>query len=391
MKKVILSVALLATTFTCSNAATIEELTKDALINAGSHKLSGTFGAYDFDPKGDKGKFDWAFTTSSGKTYQLRGNDPTPDNVFGWASTNIITPPTPAWYMFQVDVDSDGLGPFDWVLLGANSNYATKLKGVADSGSFEYTGKIDIDYDVSGSSISTGIVGAFDENSDTNSYASLLAGKTLYVGSTKEHLESWTLNKTATVGTWQDIYDINGYDNSGVVSVNISETTMTTQDDGETNTFTFKEVTNDYVLISFLDEGEVQNLRMYFNRNKAEIYYQIPPAPTSANYYANLLAGKTLYVGSTKEHLESWTVDYTATVGTWQDIYDINGYDNSGVVSVNISGTTMITQDDDERNVMTFVEATDDYVVISFNNDGEIETIRMYFNRNKAEIYYQIP
>lgn len=169
MKKALLAVALIATIFTCSYAASIEDITKDTLINSGSHTLSGTFGAYDFDPKGDKNKFDWAFTTSNGKTYQLRGNNPTPDNVFGWAAKDIATPPEPAWYMFQVDVDGDGLGRFDWILLSAKGAYATKLDGVADSGSFEYTGKINIDYEVSGTSVSTGAKGTLNGASNTKS------------------------------------------------------------------------------------------------------------------------------------------------------------------------------------------------------------------------------
>ncbi|MEA2112249.1 MAG: hypothetical protein U9P71_09415, partial [Campylobacterota bacterium] len=147
MKKIILSAALIVAGFTCSFAASVEDMAKDALINGGSYEVMGTFGAYDFEPKGDNDKFDWAFTMN-GKSYQLRGNQPSDTDVFGWKPVDIVAP-TPAWYMFQVDVDGDGtMGKFDWVLLGASSNYATKLKGVADNGSFDYTGKLDVDYKV---------------------------------------------------------------------------------------------------------------------------------------------------------------------------------------------------------------------------------------------------
>jgi hypothetical protein len=65
--------------------------------------------------------------------------------------------------MFQVDVDGDGMGKFDWVLLSANGNAVYKLDGVAADGGFAYAGPIDIDYKVNGNSITTGAKGTLDE------------------------------------------------------------------------------------------------------------------------------------------------------------------------------------------------------------------------------------
>jgi hypothetical protein len=167
MKKVILSMALLTTGFTCSYAASVADMTKDALINKTDFKVAGTFGAYDFAPKGDKNKFDWAFTTSGGDIYQLRGGEASENDVFGWAKAPAGTvAPAPAWYMFQVDVDGDGMGKFDWVLLSANGNAVYKLDGVADDGGFAYAGPIDIDYKVNGNSITTGAKGTLDETAE---------------------------------------------------------------------------------------------------------------------------------------------------------------------------------------------------------------------------------
>jgi hypothetical protein len=64
--------------------------------------------------------------------------------------------------MFQVDVDGDGMGKFDWVLLSANGNAAYKLDGVAADGGFAYAGPIDIDYKINGNSITTGAKGTLD-------------------------------------------------------------------------------------------------------------------------------------------------------------------------------------------------------------------------------------
>ena len=167
MKKIILSVALLATGFTCSYATSVADMTKDALINKTDFKVAGTFGTYDFAPKGDKDKFDWAFTTITGSVFQLRGKTPSDTDVFGWAPAPAGTvAPIPAWYMFQVDVDGDGMGKFDWVLLSANGNSVYKLDGVADDGGFAYAGPIDIDYKIDGSSITTGAKGTLDESTE---------------------------------------------------------------------------------------------------------------------------------------------------------------------------------------------------------------------------------
>jgi hypothetical protein len=172
MRKLFFSLLLTALTLTYGHAVTIEETIEEVLINGGSYDLSGTFGSYDFEPKGDKNKFDWAYTTADGVVYQM-GVNISDNNVFGFAKAPAGTPsPAPAWYMFQVDVDGDGMGRFDWVLLGANSNYATKLKGVAANGSFDYTGKIDIDYNVNGSNIATYSLGGAPSNEITAEFSS---------------------------------------------------------------------------------------------------------------------------------------------------------------------------------------------------------------------------
>ncbi len=179
MKKIILSVALLATGVTSSYAMSVADEAKYALIDTANHTVAGTFGAYDFAPKGDKNKFDWAFTTASGDIYQLRGGEASATDVFGWAKAPTGTvAPEPAWYMFQVDVDGDGMGKFDWVLLAANGKSAYKLDGVADDGGFAYAGPIDIDYKIVGTKITTGPAGTLG---DSAIIPNNLSGKTAFV------------------------------------------------------------------------------------------------------------------------------------------------------------------------------------------------------------------
>jgi fibronectin type 3 domain-containing protein len=135
-------------------AVSIEKVVADALIAKGNYNIDGTFGRHDFENA--VGSFDWAFTTSSGSSYQLQGNAPTINDVFGWKSADIPTP-TPAWYMFPMgsDVDGDGSQKFDWILVSTDSNnkQVYKLGGVSGTGNFVYSNKINVDYTVSGNSI----------------------------------------------------------------------------------------------------------------------------------------------------------------------------------------------------------------------------------------------
>jgi hypothetical protein len=120
------------------------------------YEVAGTFCPYDFEPIGDKNAFDWAYTASNGKSYQLRGTAPTEDNVFGFKEVN-ITAPEPLWYMFQLhgDVDGDGSTKFDWVLTSVNPDAAAsyKLSGVSDNGTFEYSQKLNVDIEVNGNKV----------------------------------------------------------------------------------------------------------------------------------------------------------------------------------------------------------------------------------------------
>lgn len=161
MKKLILSIALVAT---CSYATSIEDLTKDALINSSDHAVLGTFGQHDF-PNAE-GAFDWAFTLSSnGKSYQLKGVEPSENDAFGWKAADIAVP-TPKWYMFSIDIDGDGTkSKFEWVLLSADMDRKAvyKLAGANDNGTFKYSSKIDIDYQLGGEGLITGATGTLDE------------------------------------------------------------------------------------------------------------------------------------------------------------------------------------------------------------------------------------
>jgi hypothetical protein len=146
-----------------------DTVVEDALLSKTDYTLMGTFGQHDFAEK--ESAFDWAFTMlSSGKSYQLQGNNPSDNDVFGWKEVTIETPQA-AWYMFQLsgDVDGDGSSKFDWVLVSTNleKKAAYKLAGVASNGTFQYSEKLNIDYYISGTSLTTGPPNSLTEEIST--------------------------------------------------------------------------------------------------------------------------------------------------------------------------------------------------------------------------------
>ncbi len=142
MKKVVRLFFILVVSFNMLHAYSALE---DLLLSK-AHSVDGTFGAYDFTPTGDKGKFDWAFTTSSGKSYQLLGNAPSDDNAFGWAIADIVAPEA-VWSMFSLDIDGNGkIGKFEWILVGTNFQAVYKLDGTSEDGSFDYSDPIELNY-----------------------------------------------------------------------------------------------------------------------------------------------------------------------------------------------------------------------------------------------------
>jgi hypothetical protein len=128
--------------------------TQDVVMSGEEFSVEGTFSRYDFADAPDK--YDWVFTASNGKSYQLLGTKATQNNVFGWKEV-AINAPEAQWYMFQLgrDVDGDGSTKFDWVMVAANAQNqeAYKLAGVSVDGSFEYE-PLEVNMNVNGNKIS---------------------------------------------------------------------------------------------------------------------------------------------------------------------------------------------------------------------------------------------
>ncbi|MEA2111360.1 MAG: hypothetical protein U9P71_04865 [Campylobacterota bacterium] len=132
----------------------IEETVLGLLVSQESYMIGGSFGRHDF--AGVESSFDWAFTTPRGSSFQLQGIPATSGDVFGWAAADIPTP-TPAWYMFalNVDIDDDGTMKFDWILASTdmNNKMVFKLSGVSGTGEFLYSDRINVNYSISNGEI----------------------------------------------------------------------------------------------------------------------------------------------------------------------------------------------------------------------------------------------
>ncbi len=118
-------------------------------LSGKSFEVTGSFGPYDFSDGYSQGSaaFDWAFTTVGGTTYQLQGVAPDDSSPFGWKAVD-VSGITPAWYMLYAtdDIDGDGTSRYDWILVSPNSQYALKLEGVSENGTFKYSDPIAIGY-----------------------------------------------------------------------------------------------------------------------------------------------------------------------------------------------------------------------------------------------------
>ena len=149
---------------------------RNVLLNQ-TYNINGIFGKYDFIDGYSQGAnaFDWAYVTINGGIYQLQGNEPSDSSVFGWKTRKDISADEVinAWYMFALgsDIDADGSEKFDWILVNINSSSKSvyKLAGVKADGTFDYSSKIEIDYQISNDKKSVIFEKNSSESSDNNS------------------------------------------------------------------------------------------------------------------------------------------------------------------------------------------------------------------------------
>ncbi len=169
-------------------------------------------------------------------------------------------------------------------------------------------------------------------------------------------------------------------------------TTFTISDNGNEIILTINEITDDYLLMEF-DDGSTQHTeRVYFDKEKAEIYiysqyYQHPQGQEGLKIF---LADKEIYA-VTNVNSASWRID---TIAFASDFSTANffGTDDQGAYNdisdiTNYTATSFTISDNGDSIVLTIQKVTDDYLLIEFDDGTTQHTERVYFNKAKAEAY----
>ena len=111
--------------------------------------FSGKFYYYDF--ANSPAHYDFIYETYTGEVLQLRGNDSTSDDLFGWKEIDIVLPTNPLYYFVYLgDFDDDGDSRFDWVLVHVDKKIAYKLIGKSLSDTFVWSAKLPVALDIEG-------------------------------------------------------------------------------------------------------------------------------------------------------------------------------------------------------------------------------------------------
>ena len=238
------------------------------------------------------------------------------------------------------------------------------------------------------------------EDTQAHMLRTLLAGNTLYttIWDDVGTMESWSFNAALSSVTWTELV---GGSATGTGSLVIDGRTMTftcTSDseqecETEPTIIEVKEVLTDYVVVE-VTGGELgsqpETLRLYFDEAKARAYLLAGPS-TPAPDLTTLLAGKTLYttVGDQTGTLESWAFNDTFSSVTWKELVGGTGDTDVATIS-NINGLSFTVTDSDSSANIAITEQNDDYLVITVMQDGEEESIRLYFDEAKARAAFGV-
>ena len=171
-----------------------------------------------------------------------------------------------------------------------------------------------------------------------------------------------------------------------------TEKSFTISDNGTNLVLTINEIADDYLLIDFNDGSTQRTERVYFDRDKAElyIYSQYYQNPQGEEGLKKFLAGKEVY-GVTKANSTSWRI---GTIAFASDFSTANffGVDDEGAYNdisniTNYTAKSFTISDGGDSIVLTVEEVTHDYLLIGFNDGNSQHSERVYFNKAKAQTY----
>ena len=113
-------------------------------------KVNGLFYKYDFNKDGHLASSDWIYIgLQSGKAYQLLGNPPKQNDVFGWKVLNAwpqdLDPDNPSGIFIRLNFPQEYDNRFSWIYIPLTDRfYVFKLMGANADGSLKY---FDLDCD----------------------------------------------------------------------------------------------------------------------------------------------------------------------------------------------------------------------------------------------------
>ena len=112
-------------------------------------------------------------------------------------------------------------------------------------------------------------------------------------------------------------------------------------------------------------------------------------AQTQTEIIKKLLSGKTLYttIEDKKNTLESWTFNNDFSSVKWQELVGGNNTDIGNIS--NLNGSSFMVTDSDSSAKISIVKQKADYIVVHIvMKDGTDQTIRAYFDKEKAKAYF---
>jgi hypothetical protein len=226
MKKLMLTLAVAVALF----GSTAEEV-RDYLIQKSKFDIAGKFYMYDFDNDGINYN-DWIFKANNGEQYRLLGQNPTPDNVFGWKK--LLNPPylsgEPEGYFVPIYMPNED-PKFSWIYIVASTKQVYKLIGANPNNTLRY---LDIDGDGTPDPLPDINVDIVDDmiivtSKDSSSITSITIATTykgtytLTGGEYAQYSEACYSGGEVTFYIQKNMYDedngypVNGYTNTGEI------------------------------------------------------------------------------------------------------------------------------------------------------------------------------
>ncbi len=220
------------------------------------------------------------------------------------------------------------------------------------------------------------------EETTKSEFKYMLAGKSFYATSVYEEGGNYTTEiLTLTINSDADSITISDKDGNKIDTSNL------TIIDGDKLSFTkgsenieikFLDFKKDFLL--FLDPSDGTIVRLYFNQDKAQAYYN----SLQSVDLKGLLANKTFYYVEKRPDGKEYgkiTFNADATSDNWEAYSNTDSGTNE---TVTIDGAKIIFGSGDP--IAYYIDKTDDYIILKSFQDGALYWL--FYYKDEAEAYY---